>query len=58
MLNLPASSKTNQIPPLGKEFDLPEIQGDSSFNDLFADGDFGGDASLMDLDLENGFFDN
>jgi hypothetical protein len=58
MLNLPASSKTNQIPPLEKEFDLPEIQGDSSFNDLFADGDFGGDASLMDLDLENGFFDN
>jgi len=60
MLNLPTSSKTNQagIAPLGKEFELPEIQGDSSFNDLFADGDFGGDASLMDLDLENGFFDN
>jgi hypothetical protein len=59
MVNLHPSSKTNQagIAPPGKEFELPEIQGDSSFNDLFADGDFGGDASLMDLDLENGFFD-
>ncbi len=59
MLNLPPTTKANQtsVPGLGTEFELPEIQGDSSFNDLFADGDFGGDASLMDLDLENGFFD-
>ncbi len=59
MLNLPSTTKANQssVPGLGTEFELPEIQGDSNFNDLFADGDFGGDASLMDLDLENGFFD-
>jgi hypothetical protein len=59
MLNLPTSSKANQtgISTLDKDFELPEIQGDSNFNDLFADGDFGGDASLMDLDLEHGFFD-
>jgi hypothetical protein len=58
MLNLPSSSTANQpgIPALGNNFDLPEIQGDSNFNDLFADGDFGGDASLMDLDLEDSFF--
>ena len=59
MLNLPSTTKANpsSVPGLGTEFELPEIQGDSNFNDLFADGDFGGDASLMDLDLENGFFD-
>jgi hypothetical protein len=58
MLNLPSSSAANQpgMPALDNNFDLPEIQGDSNFNDLFADGDFGGDASLMDLDLEDGFF--
>ncbi len=58
MLNLPSSTTANQtgIRALDKNFDLPEIQGDSNFNDLFADGDFGGDASLLDLDLEDGFF--
>ncbi|KAF7512130.1 hypothetical protein GJ744_002292 [Endocarpon pusillum] len=60
MLNLPSTTRANpsSVPGLGTEFDLPEIQGDSNFDDLFADGDFGGDASLMDLDLENGFFDS
>ena len=58
MLNVPASATENQkgIQASNNNFDLPEIQGDSNFNDLFADGDFGGDASLMDLDLEDGFF--
>lgn len=56
--NHPTSAPANQtgIRTLENNFDLPDIQGDSSFNDLFADGDFGGDASLMDLDLEDGFF--
>lgn len=59
MLNLPASTIGDQtgVDAPTSNFDLPEIQGDSSFNDLFNDGDFGGDASLMDLDLEDGFFD-
>lgn len=58
MLNLPSSSTAIQpgVRALENNFDLPEIQGDSNFNDLFADGDFGEDASLMDLDLEDGFF--
>jgi hypothetical protein len=58
MLNLPPSTTANQPsrPTQENNFELPEIQGDSNFNDLFADGDFGGDASLMDLDLEDGFF--
>jgi hypothetical protein len=58
MLNLPASTigEKSGVQALNNNFDLPEIQGDSNFNDLFADGDFGGDASLMDLDLEDDFF--
>ena len=58
MLNLPPSTTGDQAGtgPVSNSFDLPEIQGDTNFNDLFADGDFGGDASLMDLDLEDGFF--
>lgn len=58
MLNVAASTTENPkgVQATNNNFDLPEIQGDSNFNDLFADGDFGGDASLMDLDLEDGFF--
>jgi hypothetical protein len=58
MLNIPPSTTNDQTgsKALNNSFDLPEIQGDTNFNDLFADGDFGGDASLMDLDLEDGFF--
>lgn len=59
MLNLPPSTTGVQAGTGGavnNNFDLGEIQGDTHFNDLFADGDFGGDASLMDLDLEDGFF--
>lgn len=58
MISLPTSSTAIQpgVRALENNFDLPEIQGDSNFNDIFADGDFVGDASLMDLDLEDGFF--
>ena len=59
MLNLPSTTTGDQIGTgavKNNSSDLPEIQGDSNFNELFADGDFGGDASLMDLDLEDGFF--
>lgn len=58
MLNLPPPGSRDQSggPALNDGFGLPEIQGDSNFNDLFADGDFEGNASLMDLDLEDGLF--
>lgn len=60
MLNLPAASTVDQagtsVVLNNNSFDLPEIQGETNFNELFADGDFGGDASLMELDLEDGFF--
>ena len=58
MLNLPPSTGANQsgIRRQENNFELPEIQGDSNFNDLFADGDFEGDAALVDLDLDDGFF--
>lgn len=55
MLALPASTTGGQA-GVNNQFDLPEIQGGSSFDDLFADGDLGGDAALMDLDLEDSFF--
>lgn len=58
VINIPTSvsgaQSGNRV--MNDDFGLPEIQSDNNFNDLFADGDFGGDASLMDLDLEDGFF--
>jgi hypothetical protein len=59
MLNLPPSTSGDQAGGQGNNsnFELPEIQGDSNFNDLFADGEFN-DASLMELDLEDGFFNS
>lgn len=58
MLNLPPPGSRAQsgVGAVNDDFGLPEIQGDSNFNDLFADGDFDGNASLVDLDLEDGIF--
>ena len=57
MLDLPSTTNDQTgTQAVNYSLDLPEIQDDTNFNDLFADGDFGADASLMDLDLEDGFF--